>query len=79
MWTTDLMASSQPAPSEQAVLMLEEAGRVDERADELAQEFAFGDVAPVDVDVGLAGDRCDREGEDAIAAFELGLLDLGGA
>jgi hypothetical protein len=36
-------------------------------------------VTPVDVDVGLASDRCDREGEDAIAAFELGLLDLGGA
>ncbi len=41
--------------------------------------LGFGDVTPVDVDGGLAGDWCDREGEDAIAAFELGLPDLGGA
>ena len=38
-----------------------------------------GNVAPVNVDVDLARDRCDREGEDAIAAFELALPDLGGA
>ncbi len=40
--------------------------------------LALCNVAPVEVDVGLAHYRHDREGEAAIAEFQLGLLNLGG-